>query len=147
MGIRMGQPGRGEARSSPTEFIGRVRRTRGTETSKYPEEKETRVIPPVAASERGGAQTAGAQKAAAVVLAGLKEGAGGLCRDPVRREWSSRSALEGAAAGGESPVGEGRDRGRAPILSKPGHEKSRLKRAGPSAKAKYDPVTDSERVP
>ena len=31
--------------------------TRGTETSKYPEEKKTTVIPRVAASESGGAQT------------------------------------------------------------------------------------------
>ena len=34
-------------------------RTRGTETSKYPQEKKTKVIPQVAASERGGAQTGG----------------------------------------------------------------------------------------
>ena len=31
--------------------------TRGTETSKYPEEKKTKVIPLVVASERGIAQT------------------------------------------------------------------------------------------
>ena len=31
--------------------------TRGTETSKYPEEKKTTVIPLVVASERGAAQT------------------------------------------------------------------------------------------
>ena len=36
-------------------FIGR--QTRGTETSHYPEEKKTKVIPLVAASERGVAQT------------------------------------------------------------------------------------------
>ena len=42
--------------------------TRGTETSKYPEEKKTTVIPRVAASESGGAQTV-AVKAAA----GLKD--------------------------------------------------------------------------
>ncbi len=34
-----------------------MRRTRGTETSKYPQEKKTKVIPSVAASERGEAQT------------------------------------------------------------------------------------------
>ena len=34
-----------------------VRRTWGTETSKYPEEKKTIVIPQVVASERGAAQT------------------------------------------------------------------------------------------
>ncbi len=33
------------------------RQTRGTETSKYPEEKKTKVIPLVVASERGLAQT------------------------------------------------------------------------------------------
>ena len=33
------------------------RRTRGTETSHYPQEKKTTVIPPVVASERGRAQT------------------------------------------------------------------------------------------
>ena len=32
--------------------------TRGTETSKYPEEKKTKVIPQVVASEQGTAQTA-----------------------------------------------------------------------------------------
>ena len=37
--------------------------TQGTETSKYLQEKKTTVIPQVAASERGGAQT-GAVKAA-----------------------------------------------------------------------------------
>ena len=31
--------------------------TRGTETSKYPQEEKTTVIPQVVASERGGAQT------------------------------------------------------------------------------------------
>ena len=36
-----------------TESIGLGRRTRGTETSKYPEEKKSIEIPPVAASERG----------------------------------------------------------------------------------------------
>ena len=36
-----------------TEYIGLRRRTRGTETSKYPEEKKSTEIPLVAASERG----------------------------------------------------------------------------------------------
>ena len=34
-----------------------MRGTRGTETSKYPEEKKTKVIPKVVASEIGEAQT------------------------------------------------------------------------------------------
>ena len=49
----MGKPGFGNTRSSD---FGR-RRTRGTETSKYPEEKKSKEIPSVAASERGRAQT------------------------------------------------------------------------------------------
>jgi hypothetical protein len=34
-----------------------MRRTRGSETSQYPEEEKSKEIPSVAASERGGAQT------------------------------------------------------------------------------------------
>ena len=36
-----------------------MRGTRGTETSKYPEEKKVKTIPKVVASEIGGAQTMG----------------------------------------------------------------------------------------
>ena len=39
----------------------RLGRTGGTETSKYPQEEKTNVIPQVVASERGGAQTARVQ--------------------------------------------------------------------------------------
>ena len=39
------------------ECIGQVERTRGTETSKYPQEKKKTLIPQVAASESGQAQT------------------------------------------------------------------------------------------
>ena len=39
--------------SSYTEYIGIVRRTWGTETSKYLQEKKSTEIPLVAASERG----------------------------------------------------------------------------------------------
>ena len=35
------------------EYIGKGKQTRGTETSKYPEEKKSKEIPSVAASERG----------------------------------------------------------------------------------------------
>ena len=53
--IRMGQPIQKEFWISMTKRS--WRRTRGTETSKYPEEKKTIVIPQVVASERGVAQT------------------------------------------------------------------------------------------
>ena len=39
------------------EYIVYRRETWGTETSKYPQEKKTKVIPQVVASERGEAQT------------------------------------------------------------------------------------------
>ena len=39
------------------DMLSERRRTRRTETSKYPEEKKTKVIPLVVASERGEAQT------------------------------------------------------------------------------------------
>ncbi len=50
----MGQPG---GRNSPSSPALRERRTRGTETSKYPEEEKSIEIPSVAASESGRAQT------------------------------------------------------------------------------------------
>ena len=55
----MGKPGWGHAQSSRTESIGTWRRTRGTETSQYPEEQKSTETPLVAASERGPAQTGG----------------------------------------------------------------------------------------
>ena len=51
--FRMGQPD--TRRVYYSDFIGR--QTRGTETSKYPQEKKTKVIPGVVASETGTAQT------------------------------------------------------------------------------------------
>ena len=51
-GFRMGQPCSGNAEQSISESIGYVKRTWGTETSKYPEEEKTKVIFRVVASER-----------------------------------------------------------------------------------------------
>ncbi len=51
--FRMGQPFRRNGRKSSAEYIGRVKLTEGTETSKYLQEQKTTVIPQVAASERG----------------------------------------------------------------------------------------------
>ena len=42
-----------KSQSSSTEHIGGRKRTRGTETSKYPQEEKSIEIPLVAASERG----------------------------------------------------------------------------------------------
>ena len=48
----MGQPDDSDIITTPS-----VGQTRGTETSHYPEEKKTKVIAQVVASERAGAQT------------------------------------------------------------------------------------------
>ena len=53
----MGKPGGGNAPSPMSESIAHEEGTRGTETSKYPEEEKETSIPSVAASERGRAQT------------------------------------------------------------------------------------------
>ena len=55
----MGKPGGGNAPPPGPEPNRGREPTRGSETSQYPEEKKTTVIPQVAASERGGAQTGG----------------------------------------------------------------------------------------
>ena len=43
--IRMGEPDIRNGMSSMAEYIGHERATRGIETSQYPEEKKTKVIP------------------------------------------------------------------------------------------------------
>jgi hypothetical protein len=53
----MGKPTTGYAVVLRSEFIGPVEATRGSEPSQYPQEEKTTVIPLVAASERGTAQT------------------------------------------------------------------------------------------
>ena len=53
----MGKPGEGNASSPTTESIGCEEGTRGSETSKYPEEKKENSITLVVASEEGEGQT------------------------------------------------------------------------------------------
>ncbi len=43
--VRMGQPGSSNVESLPAEYIGRVERTQGTETSKYLQEEKSYEIP------------------------------------------------------------------------------------------------------
>jgi hypothetical protein len=49
----MGKPGSRHGLSPAAEHIGRVEGTRGSETSQYPQEEKTTVIPGVVASETG----------------------------------------------------------------------------------------------
>ena len=56
----------------------------------------------------------------------------------------SGTRLERRTIGGESPVREILVFRLVRYPSRPGHEKSRLNLGGPSSKAKYESVTDSE---
>jgi hypothetical protein len=67
-------------------------RTRGTETSQYLEEEKSTEMPPVAASERGGAQTG-------LLVGGVVGPADGSSE-------VTRSPLGRGARDGESPVAE-----------------------------------------
>ena len=53
----MGKPPLVNPEGSTAEYIGGEKATRGSEPSQYPQEEKTIVIPLVAASERGTAQT------------------------------------------------------------------------------------------
>ena len=55
--LRMGEPSRGNALLPGAEHIRSEEATRGTETSKYPEEEKSTEIARVAASESAPAQT------------------------------------------------------------------------------------------
>ena len=63
----MGKPGGSNVPSSVNESIVHEKGTRGTETSKYPEEEKSNEIPPVVASERGRGQTGPSESRAGVV--------------------------------------------------------------------------------
>ena len=76
--------------------IGRAEGTRGSETSKYPEEKKENSIPLVVASEKGRGQTRGLRT----------PGVAG------RRHMTivDSNVLESTTRDGDSPVGEGENR-------------------------------------
>ena len=112
-------------------------RTRGTETSQYPEEKKETSIASVAASESATAQTA-------VVRKGEWRGCRAVDDD---RNNVQQKVLENTPAEGERPVSEDRGVQTRRYLSKAGHEESCPKPRGPSRKAKYYRETDSEPVP
>ena len=92
----MGEPGRGNARSPTNESIVREEGTRGSETSKYPEEKKENSISLVVASEEVRGQTGGLRTAG---VAGLRQL---TIVDPNRVEMRTEE--------GDSPVREGEDR-------------------------------------
>ena len=88
----MGEPGCGNAQSSMDESIVHERGTRGSETSKYPEEKKENSISLVVASEEERGQTEGLR------TLGVEEQ-----RHTTIRELND---LERSAKEGDSPVSE-----------------------------------------
>ena len=125
----MGQP----ARLKAVHHL-RMGRTRGTETSQYPEE-EKEMIDSLSSGDRKGRS-----------LNRRRYGAVGVVGASIRHTTVNRNAPESAAAEGESPV-------RAACcmevrhLSRAGHVKSCPNPRGPSRKAEYYRKTDSEPVP
>ena len=128
----MGKPGGSHVPSSMNEYIVHEKGTRGTETSKYPEEKKETSIPKVAASEIGRAQTG--------VRAHRGYGPQQVSRITNRTVWEVRP-----------------ERVKVPYATRSGPRREayqssaelvelRVKQAGPPAKAKYSSMTDSERV-
>ena len=95
----MGKPGILNRMSSRAEFIGAWKRTQGSETSQYLQEKKSIEIPPVAASEQGKAQTVLSDRGGVV---GLPQG---VARE-VTKICDSRRPLERATTEGDSPVCE-----------------------------------------
>ena len=96
----MGEPGRGNARSPTNEYIVREEGTRGSETSKYPEEKKENSITLVVASEEVRGQTGGLRTSG---VAGLRQL---TIVDP--------NPLESGTEESDSLVGEGEDREQVP---------------------------------
>ena len=126
----MGQPAASSGGITPC-----VRQTRGTETSHYPEEKKTKVIAQVVASERAGAQT-GVVKATAGV-----EGPSTKLPKTCRGNFWKGVPQEVKALYPKHGKGARRH------LSSAEHEEFCMNPRGPSRKAKYYRETDSEPVP
>ena len=115
-GARMGEPAGGSAPAPQAQHTKPAGATRGTETSKYPEEEKSTEIAPVAASER-------ARRPNHVVRHSLEALAAWCCGgrrpgapDPGRGDKSGAqpNGLGRPAEQGESPVGEANRTARPP---------------------------------
>ena len=92
----MGEPGWSNVQSPMNEFIVHEEGTRGSETSKYPEEKKENSISLVVASEEGRGQTVGLRTHGVEGRQELKTG------DP--------KPMESGSEDGDRPVGETENR-------------------------------------
>ena len=128
--------------------IGSEEATRGTETSKYPEEQKSTEIARVAASESAPAQTHARASLRALLHAVLwdRPFPGPQTWGGVTKLRGSGTAWKGRPQRVRAPYAKPRSlRGRHP--SSAGHVKSGTNPGGPPSKAEYSPVTDSEPVP
>ena len=131
--IRMWEHRQSNIYLSQSEYIALERATQGTETSKYLEEKKEKSITLVVASETVKAQTR------------LRSGVVGHFIRSYKIALQQNN-LERLTKEGESPVREMKQSLKC-ILSTAGHEESCRNQRGPSRKAKYSLLTDSEQVP
>ena len=97
--FRMGEPTRGHARVPPAEHIRWEEATRGTETSKYPEEEKSTEIARVAASESARAQTPARVSLQALLQRVLRGRPPGGCRPPMRLQRDLVAERHGKAGG------------------------------------------------
>jgi hypothetical protein len=111
-----------------------VRRTRGTETSQYPEEEKSSEITRVAASETVRSLN---HVPCGRGVVGPTDGAGEATRSP----------LERGPEDGERPVAEGEVPVLVEFLSSARYEEPGAKLGGPPSKAEDSRVTDSGQVP
>ena len=128
--------------------IGCVEATRGTETSKYPEEEKSTEIAGVAASETVPAQTHACVSVRALLHVVLWDPSfhGPYTMDGVTKLRGSKTAWEGRPEWVRAPYAKPRSlRDRHP--SSAGHVKPGANLGGPPSKAEHSPVTDSEPVP
>ena len=142
-GLRMGEP---IPRGRDTHFgAGQPGELKHLSTPRKGNQTET---PPVAASERGPAQTGVCVRACARCHAGV-EGASPRGRTPGRqsqRRSRAEDAWEGARHRVRAPYATGAPCRNA-AQSTAGHEEPGGKQGGPPPKAKHSPATDSGRVP
>ena len=131
--IRMWEHRQSNVYLSQSEYIALERATQGTETSKYLEEKKEKSITLVVASEKVEAQTSFRTGVVGHFIRSYKIAL-------------QQNNLERLTKEGESPVDEMKQSLRC-ILSTAGHEESCRNQRGPSRKAKYSLLTDSEQVP
>ena len=128
--------------------IGCEEATRGTETSKYPEEEKSTEIARVAASESAPAQTHVCVSVRALLHVGLwgRTFHGPYTMDGVTKRRGSGTTWEGRRNRVKAPYAKPRLL-RVRFPSSAGHVKPGANLGGPPSKAEHSPVTDSEPVP